>query len=95
MRIEVSAPLVMKYISPPLSQALRNSSRSVIQSGRTGSTGGAGSCVSLCGTDPGSSRAVTMMMILTFCSHTILQKSAMVLRKGPWVQMMSGSVQPP
>lgn len=38
-------------------------------------------------------RAVTM--ILTFCSHTILQKSAMVLRKWPWLQIKSGSVQPP
>jgi hypothetical protein len=40
-------------------------------------------------------RGVTMKMILTCCSHTILQKSAMVLRKGPWLQIKSGSVQPP
>lgn len=40
-------------------------------------------------------RAVTMTIIRTFCSHTILQKSAMVLCKGPWVQMKSLSDPPP
>lgn len=36
-----------------------------------------------------------MTIILTFCSHTILQKSAMVLCKGPCVQMKSLSDDPP
>ena len=36
-----------------------------------------------------------MTIILTFCSQTILQKSAMVLRNGPWVQMKSLSELPP
>ena len=39
--------------------------------------------------------AVTMTIILTFCSHTILQKSAMVLCIGAWVQMKSLSDPPP
>lgn len=42
-----------------------------------------------------SLRAVNMRIILTFCSQTILQKSAKVLDIGPWVQMKSLSVPPP